>query len=82
MEIKKVAVVGSGSMGSAIVEIFAFNGLEVILKDQNIDLVNSGIRKIRKILEKQCHMNMEVMWLLCRLTPDFKTIADFRKNNI
>ena len=55
MEIKKVAVVGSGSMGSAIAEIFAFNGLEVILKDQNIDLVNSGIRKIRKILENQLH---------------------------
>ena len=53
MGIKKVAVVGSGSMGSAIAEVFAFNGLEVILKDQNLDLVNSGMNKIRKILESQ-----------------------------
>ncbi len=41
----------------------------------------NGIRSSRK-LEKECHRNMEVMWLLCRLTPDFKTIADFRKDNI
>lgn len=25
--------------------------------------------------------NVELMWLLERLTPDFKTIADFRKDN-
>jgi len=25
---------------------------------------------------------MEVMWLIKRVTPDFKTIADFRKDNI
>ena len=24
---------------------------------------------------------MELMWLTGRLSPDFKTIADFRKNN-
>ncbi|WP_154953065.1 transposase, partial [Klebsiella grimontii] len=32
-------------------------------------------------LEKEAHRNVELMWLLERLTPDFKTIADFRKNN-
>jgi 3-hydroxybutyryl-CoA dehydrogenase len=53
MGIRKIAVVGSGSMGSAIAEIFAFNGFEVILKDQNIDLVNAGIGRIRKILQGQ-----------------------------
>jgi len=25
--------------------------------------------------------NVELMWLLGRLAPDFKAIADFRKNN-
>jgi len=53
MEIRKIAVVGSGSMGSAIAEIFAFNGFEVFLKDQNIDLVNAGMGKIKKILKGQ-----------------------------
>ena len=41
----------------------------------------NGIRSSRK-LERECHRNMEVMWLLCKLEPDFKTISDFRKDNI
>ena len=35
-----------------------------------------------RLLEQATHRNVEVMWLLGRLYPDFKTIADFRKNNI
>ncbi len=41
----------------------------------------NGIRSSRK-LERECNRNMEVMWLICKLQPDFKTIADFRKDNI
>lgn len=32
-------------------------------------------------LEKETHRNVELMWLVERLSPDFKTIADFRKDN-
>ena len=32
-------------------------------------------------LEREAGRNIELMWLLGRLAPDFKTIADFRKNN-
>lgn len=32
-------------------------------------------------LERESRCNVEVMWLIRRLTPDFKTIADFRKDN-
>lgn len=32
-------------------------------------------------LEKECHRNVEVMWLLNRLAPDHKTIARFRQEN-
>jgi transposase len=32
-------------------------------------------------LEKETHRNIELMWLVKKLTPDFKTIADFRKDN-
>ena len=32
-------------------------------------------------LECETQRNVELMWLMSRLTPDFKTIADFRKNN-
>jgi len=32
-------------------------------------------------LEREAQRNVEVMWLMRRLTPDFKTIADFRRDN-
>jgi transposase len=32
-------------------------------------------------LEREARRNVEVMWLTGRLAPDFKTIADFRKDN-
>mgnify|MGYP005632359651 FL=1 len=32
-------------------------------------------------LERECGRNLELMWLTGRLKPDFKTIADFRKDN-
>jgi transposase len=35
-----------------------------------------------RLLEAECHRNVEVIWLLGKLCPDFKTIADFRKDNL
>src|SRR5262249_9346067 len=32
-------------------------------------------------LEREAGRNVEVMWLVGRLVPDHKTIADFRKDN-
>jgi transposase len=32
-------------------------------------------------LERETQRNVELMWLTGRLTPDFKTIADFRRDN-
>jgi transposase len=32
-------------------------------------------------LEREAGRNIELMWLTGRLAPDFKTIADFRKDN-
>jgi transposase len=32
-------------------------------------------------LEREAGRNLEVMWLLGRLVPDHKTVADFRKDN-
>jgi transposase len=39
------------------------------------------VRSSRK-LERECHRNLEVMWLMKKLAPDFKTIADFRKDKV
>ncbi len=32
-------------------------------------------------LERECRRNLELIWLTGRLAPDFKTIADFRRDN-
>lgn len=34
-----------------------------------------------RALEREANRNLELIWLLKRLAPDFKTIADFRKAN-
>jgi len=41
----------------------------------------NGIRSSRK-LERETQRNIEVMWLLDSLTPDYKTISEFRRENI
>jgi transposase len=38
------------------------------------------IRSSRKLMIECCR-NIELMWLLRKLTPDFRTISDFRKDN-
>jgi len=35
-----------------------------------------------RLLEAECQRNVEVIWLLGKLVPDHKTIADFRKDNL
>src|SRR5688572_19560851 len=38
------------------------------------------IRSSRK-LQQECYRNIELRWLMQELTPNYHTIADFRKNN-
>ena len=40
-----------------------------------------GTRSSRK-LEESCRVNMEVQWMTGGYRPDFRTISDFRKDNI
>lgn len=47
----KVGVVGAGSMGSAIAEVLAFSGVNVVLKDVSLELTSKGIDRIKKIME-------------------------------
>jgi len=34
-----------------------------------------------RLLERDCSRNLELLWLMRTLRPDFKTISDFRKDN-
>ena len=40
----------------------------------------NAIRSSR-VLEKECHRNVEVMWLMKQLAPDHNTISNFRRDN-
>ena len=35
-----------------------------------------------RLRERECQRNVALIWLLKKLSPDFKTIADFRKDNL
>ena len=54
--------------------------LQTLLKLYVYGYLNQ-VRSSRK-LERECHRNVEVMWLMKKLAPDHKTIADFRKDNV
>ena len=51
----------------------------VFLKIYFYGYVN-GLRSSRK-LEKECNRNIEMQWLTGKLTPNYHSIADFRKVN-
>ena len=43
---------------------------------------NSNQLRSSRRLQKAAKVNLEVIWLMNGLTPDFRTISDFRKDNI
>ena len=50
---KKVFVLGAGTMGSGIVQAFAQKGCEVIVRDIKDEFVERGIAGINKALSKK-----------------------------
>jgi len=52
MEIKKVAVIGMGLMGSGIAQVYAEGGCEVLVTDISEELTKKGIANIDKFLSK------------------------------
>jgi transposase len=52
---------------------------KILLKIYIYGYMNS-VRSSRK-LEKECKRNIEMMWLTESLSPDYKTISNFRKDN-
>jgi 3-hydroxybutyryl-CoA dehydrogenase len=52
MRVAKAGVVGAGTMGSAIAEVLAFNGIDVVLKDIDAATVEKGLLRVRGIVEE------------------------------
>ena len=52
MRVAKAGVVGAGTMGAAIAEVLAFNGIDVVLKDLDAPLVEKGLARVRTIVDE------------------------------
>ncbi len=52
MDIKKVAVIGGGTMGNGITHVFAMNGILVNLVETNQDLADKALSTIEKNLDR------------------------------
>ncbi len=50
MEIKKIGILGAGTMGSGIVQLCAQSGFEVVMKDVTNELVDRGMKNIDRSL--------------------------------
>lgn len=57
MEIKKVAVIGGGTMGNGIAHVFALKGFETYLCETSDDLYKRAIDTISKNLDRQVNKN-------------------------
>ena len=53
MEIKKIAVIGGGTMGNGIVHQFALKGFDVLLIDIKQEFIDKAVSNIKKNLERQ-----------------------------
>lgn len=53
MNINKISVIGSGTMGNGIAHVFALNGYKVLLVDIREELLEKALSTIRSNLERQ-----------------------------
>ncbi len=59
MRVAKAGVVGAGTMGAAIAEVLAFNGIEVVLKDIDGPLVEKGLARVRGYVDELVRFHTE-----------------------
>ena len=52
MRVTKAGVVGAGTMGAAIAELLAFNGIPVVLKDVDTATVERGLARVRSLVDE------------------------------
>jgi 3-hydroxybutyryl-CoA dehydrogenase len=59
MRVSKAAVVGGGTMGAAIAELLAFNGIPVELKEVDEPRLHAGLERVRSIVEDLVRFHAE-----------------------
>ena len=59
MHVRTAGVVGAGTMGAAIAELLAFNGLPVVLKDVDGPTVDRGVAKAKALVDELVKFHAE-----------------------
>jgi 3-hydroxybutyryl-CoA dehydrogenase len=59
LRVAKAGVVGAGTMGAAIAEVLAYNGIPVVLKDVDAGLVAKGLGRVRAIVDELVRFQQE-----------------------
>jgi 3-hydroxybutyryl-CoA dehydrogenase len=81
-EIRKVGVVGTGTMATGIVEVFAKRGYEVILRARSAEKAAASVARVKKSLDKSVVKgrisDADAAAVLARITPavEFEELAD------
>jgi len=78
--IKKIAVVGSGTMGHGIAESFAMYGYDVNLYDIDGARLNAAIGEIREELELMCEEEFIEPYAIEAALQRIKTFTDLKKS--
>jgi len=83
MRVEKAGVVGAGTMGSAIAEVLAFNGIPVVLKDVDGPTVEKGRSKVRAIVDELVRFQEErAPKEIARITEIAGPLSDAQQESI
>ncbi|MFC6093354.1 3-hydroxyacyl-CoA dehydrogenase family protein [Saccharothrix lopnurensis] len=81
-EVRRVGVIGTGTMATGIVEVFAKRGYDVVLRARSADKASAAVEKVRRSLEKAVSRGRlaeaDRDAALARVTPvvEFSDLAD------
>ncbi len=83
MRVERAGVVGGGTMGAAIAEVLAFNGIEVVLKEVDIPLVDKALARVQGIADELLAYHTErADKEIARVTDEAGELSDEQKGRI
>ena len=76
MEIKKIGVVGAGTMGAGIAQACAGGGFEVVVREVADEFLENGLARIRKGIDKWVEQ-IATDYTVAELSPVDRALCDY-----